>query len=428
MSGDQDGGARAGMTPPDRKMLRTAFEALRAGVPNRAAVLLLGSVEDAIEQRFEAGLDAVWSDAPAPGLLFAGGFGTGKSHLLGFLREMAVRKNFVVSTVAISKETPLSAAPAVFSAALRDTIVPSHADDAMTVALAELQRRPEALADLALRARAPESGLGPVFAAILHLLGRQLPTDLLYRLENFLAGGKAPGPQLRQALQQAGGRGMFELGSMTDATLAPQRERFVPLLFRAAGFAGWCVLFDEIELIGRYAAVQRARAYAELGRWLGFAPGAGRIAGLLVAGAITDDFASEVIAGRQDDTKLPERLRLKGLPGQADLAQGAMRAIGAAPVLHPPLDDDLRRHAETLRRGYAMAYGWAAPPALVAERRANRTMRHHIRGWIAQWDVLRLQGRAAGLEHDTIAPNYAETPDLDEAFSAAGAPEDDDRR
>ena len=74
---------------PDRLALRTAFEALRAGVPNRAAVRLLGSVEDAIEERFEAGLGQVWSDAPAPGLLFASGFGAGKSHLLGFLRDHA---------------------------------------------------------------------------------------------------------------------------------------------------------------------------------------------------------------------------------------------------------------------------------------------------------------------------------------------------
>ncbi len=402
---------------PDRLMLRTAFEALRAGVPNRAAVLLLGSVEDAIEERFESGLGAAWSAEAPPGLLFAGGFGTGKSHLLGFLRELALRKNFVVSTVAVSKETPLSAPAAVFAAALRDTLVPGHADDAITVALAELQRRPEALADLLSLARAPESGFAPIFAAMLHLLSRQMSVDLLRQVESFFAGGKPPGPRLRQALGQAGARGRFDLARATEAILAPQRERFIPLLFRAAGFAGWCLLIDEVELIGRYAPLQRARAYAELGRWLGL--GAGRIAGLCVAGAITDDFASEIITGRQDDEKLPERLRLKGVPDQAGLALAAMRAIAAAPVLRPPLEADLARHAETLRRGYAMAYGWPAPSPEIAERRANRTMRHHIRGWITQWDMLRLHGRATALEHAAIAPNYAETRDLDEPAATA---------
>jgi hypothetical protein len=397
----------------DRLAARTAFEALRAGVPNRAAVRLLGSVEDAIEKRFEAGLGRVWTDPPAPGLLFAGGFGAGKSHLLGFLRELALRQNFVVSSVSISKETPLSAPLAVFTAALRNTIVPGHTDDAMTVALAELQRRPGAGQALELLASVPDGGLAPVFAAMLHLLGRQLPAELLRGLENFLAGGKLPGPALRQALGQAGARGMFELGRLTDAALALQRERFAPLLFRAAGFAGWCVLIDEVELIGRYAPLQRARAYAELARWLGLGA-TPRVAGLFVAAAITDDFAAAVINARQDDEKLPDRLRLKGLDQQAELALAAIRAIEAAPLLHPPAEADLLRHAETLRRSYAEAYGWAAPSLPPGERRANRTIRHHIRGWITQWDVLRLQGRATGLDLGTVASNYAESGDLAE--------------
>jgi hypothetical protein len=207
---------------------------------------------------------------------------------------------------------------------------------------------------------------------------------------------------------------MFDLAGMTEATLALQRERFAPLLFRAAGFAGWCVLIDEVELIGRYGPLQRARAYAELARWLGLGA-ALRVPGLYVAGAITDDFASQVINGRQDDEKLPARLRLKGLPDQADLAVAAIRLIEAAPVLRPPAEADLQRHAETLRQSYAQAYDWAAPSLPVGERRANRTMRHHIRGWITQWDVLRLQGHATALELGTIASNYAETADLNDS-------------
>jgi len=330
---------------------------------------------------------------------------------------VALQRNFIVSTVAISKETPLSAPLAVFTAALRNTIVPGHTDDVMTVALAELQRRPAAAQELEQLVSRPDAGLAPVFAAILHLLSRQLPIDLLRGVEAFLAGGKLPGPKLRQALTQAGARGMFELARTTEATLALQRERFAPLLFRAAGFAGWCVLIDEVELIGRYSPLQRARAYAELARWLGLGA-APRIAGLHVAAAITDDFASQVINGRQDDEKLPERLRLKGLPAQADLALAAIRAIEAAPVLRPPAEADLLRHAETLRHGYSLAYGWEAGALPVAERRTNRTMRHHIRGWITQWDILRLQGRTDRLELGTIATNYAENEDLTEALPA----------
>ena len=50
--------------------------------------------------------------------------------------------------------------------------------------------------------------------------------------------------------------------------LGRQRLRFVARLLAAAGYAGWVVLFDEVELIGRYSLLQRGRSYAELARWM----------------------------------------------------------------------------------------------------------------------------------------------------------------
>ena len=89
---------------------RIAIEALRAGVPNREAVRLLGTEQTAIEQGFEQALQRAWADGARPpvGLGIAGDFGTGKSHLLGCLREVALAQDFVVSRVVVSKETPLS--------------------------------------------------------------------------------------------------------------------------------------------------------------------------------------------------------------------------------------------------------------------------------------------------------------------------------
>jgi hypothetical protein len=48
-------------------------------------------------------------------------------------------------------------------------------------------------------------------------------------------------------------------------------------------------------------------------------------------------------------------------------------------------------------------------------------MRHHIRGWITQWDVQRLQGRTTGVAFATIPPNYAESQDLNETAPPADA-------
>jgi hypothetical protein len=55
-----------------------ALEALRAGVPNRDAVTVLGSMQQGVEDRFSELIGAVRNlpDGPAPGgMLIGGGFG-----------------------------------------------------------------------------------------------------------------------------------------------------------------------------------------------------------------------------------------------------------------------------------------------------------------------------------------------------------------
>jgi hypothetical protein len=352
----------------------------------------------------------------------AGGFGAGKSHLLGYLREAALQQGFVASLVAVSKETPLNLPGVMFAAAMRVAAVQGHADDPITLALDAVQRRPGAVQQLEVWASTAEAGLSPVFVALLHLLTRAMDPALRRGLEAFLAGAKPPLSAMRKALSALGVRGMFDLKLPATAQLAQQRARFVPALFRSAGFAGWCVLIDEVELIGRYGPVQRALAYANWPAGSGWRRGCGR-PGCIAAAAITDDFKDMVINARQDDEKLPARLELKGLPAQAMLARQAIAAIERARLLAAPDADALHRHAERVRVCYTTAYGWPAPKAVIAERRANRTMRHHIRGWIMQWDVLRLQGVASALEITAPGSDYSEDPRLTEAPTEDLAPE-----
>ena len=217
---------------------RVVIEALRAGVPNRAAIRLLGSVETAIRDRFVPGLEAAWGPSPQPGMALAGGFGTGKSHLLGHLREEALRRKYVVSWVTVSKETPLSRLGLVFAAAMRGAVIPDTVDDAITVLLAEMERREGAVQNLKAWASSPEAGVAPVFAAVAHLLARNTPAELMHGIEAFLCGAKPPTTQLRQRLADLGVRGMFELGGSNAATLQLQRPRFMTQLIRAAGFRG----------------------------------------------------------------------------------------------------------------------------------------------------------------------------------------------
>ncbi len=392
---------------------RMAVEALRAGVPNRAAIRLMGTEQTGIEHAFEAALGAAWADAgPAgAGIGLAGGFGTGKSHMLGYLAEVARQQGFVVSRVVVSKETPLSHPGHVLAAALRGATLPDRPDDPAAACVAALRARPRALDALEAAVSTPAAGFAPIFAACLFLLRRASTTpDMLRRIARLWAGAKVSTPALRQALSAAGAGRMFALKPLHAAAMTEQLTRFMPLLFHAAGYAGWCLLLDEVELIGRYTPLQRALAYAWLGAWLGL-EGGRRFPGVVTAYAITDDFAAAVINARLDSEKLPERLELKGRAAEAVLALAGIRHIERTVLQHrllPPTLDDLAACYDKVLRLYSAAYAWPAPPLPPGERTSSRTMRQYIKGWITQWDLRRLDGSDVLLISGSIASDYTE--------------------
>jgi len=403
---------------------RTAIEALRAGVPNRAAVRLMGTEEPSLEQAFDEQLQLVWADRtrPRPGLGIAGGFGSGKSHFLGYLAEVARAHHFVVSRVVVSKETPLSDPARVFEAAVRAATLPDRHDDAITGALTILRQSRDKMAALETAVEQAGDALAPMFSALLFLLQRDtLPTGFARQLERFLAGGKLRGPDVRQALAAVGGTRKFDLRLPAAAVLMEQRVQFLTALLHAAGYAGWCLLFDEVELIGRYTPLRRALAYSWLATWLGL-EGARAYPGIVAAYAITDDFVTAVIEEREDELRLAERLRLKDRHQEARLAATAMKHIAQtvrARRLRAPGIEELTRASLRLSEIYRDAYGWEPPSTDVPERTATRTMRQYIKGWITEWDMRRLTGDVTRIVAEEMAANYEEdenmtTPSADE--------------
>jgi hypothetical protein len=394
---------------------RVAIEALRAGVPNRAAIRLLGSSERQLCDRFLDHLDQCRSGPGSghivEGEIVAGGFGAGKSHLLGYLAEQALQKNFIVSSVAISKETPLFDPDRLFSSAIRNAIVPGMNDDVMTAVVSKLDAN--ACDELEKWATQQQ---WPLFAALSFLIPKQvITTEDVATIARFFGGSRLNSSKVRQWLRAAGALKLFEAKPVKAAQLALQRLQFAPRLFRAAGFSGWCLLIDEAELIGRYSTLQRGKSYAELCRWLGLAPGVG-IPGVMGLCAITDDFKDVMLNGRLDQEKVPRVLEAKGLDAQARLAEIGMSAIERRQhFLAQPNEELLRSSLERVRSLYLNAYGWSPPASSVGERRAGKTMRQYIKSWITDWDIQRLYGRKEEIETGTIATDYTENKDLEAA-------------
>src|SRR5262249_54073679 len=106
---------------------RRVIEALRSGVPNREAARAMGCNQETVEQLFHPKLEQASEQLAAgrqvTGLLISGGFGSGKSHLLGYLEDRALTERFVCSHIVIGKETPLFDTDKLLRAAVESAVV-----------------------------------------------------------------------------------------------------------------------------------------------------------------------------------------------------------------------------------------------------------------------------------------------------------------
>lgn len=413
----------------DPIVCRRAVEALRSGVPNDDAVRVLGSHQPAIEREYASRMDAAARGETAGGIIVAGDFGSGKSHLLEYLARRALDSGFVASKVVISKETPLYDVGKVFRSALDSARLPDRAGSALPEVVEKLRRDRDAAERLQKWLHRPTSGLNDRFAATLYLLeNTREDEEFADRIVRFWGGDPINVTELRRELRALGEAATYTLGRVTNKELAYQRFRFVSALLSEVGYAGWVLLFDEVELIGRYSLLQRARSYAEIARWTrGFSseplPG---VTGVL---AITEDFFSAVLVGKNDRDGVPNRLRLRGKPEDdlaATRAEQAMRLLDDAErrfILDRPRRSELEHTYRILRQVHGTAYGWQPPELALHHSNVAWPVRHYIRSWIHEWDLRRLYpGYEPQIEVQPLATDYSE----DDALEVP--PEDDETR
>jgi hypothetical protein len=401
---------------PTRLARRRAIEALRAGVPSRDAVAALGSGQPAIEDRFVA-LSEAAAAGTAGGLLLGGGFGTGKSHLLEHLSRLALDADFTVSRVVISKETPLHDPAKVFRAAADSAVRAGQARPAIVEAAASVDLDGRPYAELMRWASSSGAALNERFPATLALFARVRDHDAVFAeaILRFWSGDPIAVPDLRRRLRELGEQ-RPALPPVTTAELGRQRLRFASRLLTVAGSAGWVILFDEVELIGRYSLQQRAKSYAELARWMRGEHGGG--APIAAVFAMTDDFEAAVITGRNDRELVQTKLRAKDTPEATALAaaaQAGMRIIDREMhLLTAPDDTELKHAYDRVRELHGAAFDWQPTDVTGLERLGATRMRQYVRAWINEWDLVRLDpGYRPETEMVDLAIDYREDPELE---------------
>lgn len=378
------------MFEAERIRNRRAIEALRAGVPNRDAVLALGSTQPEIERKLREQLQSV--ETQPQGMLVKGGFGAGKSHLLEFLLQTALRENFVCSKVVISKETPFYDPAKLYRAVAEAAMVPRRMGDALTEIMTKMDTNSQAYADFYQWVNTTPD-LSQMFAATLFIYERMPGThngEIRNRIIRFWSGDKIGLNEIKKWLRDLGERVTFaKITKVSPKELALQRFKFAARLMVVAGYAGWVLFIDELELIGRYSLLQRAKSYAELARFMGRLEG-WQSPGLMSICSITDDFAREVLEDRNDLEKVPGRLRARDDLLWASEAERGMRVIEReAMPLASPDNSMLQAVYSKLKSIYANAYDWIPPDVTGVEKTITTQMRHYVKGWITEWDLKR---------------------------------------
>jgi hypothetical protein len=92
--------------------------------------------------------------------------------------------------------------------------------------------------------------------------------------------------------------------------------------------------------------------------------------------------------------------------------------------LSAPSEDKLRSSLDRVRQLYRESYGWGPSSSDIGERRVGKSMRQFIKSWITDWDIQRLYGTKERIETDTIASDYSENADLEQAPQFEAADED----
>jgi len=172
---------------------------------------------------------------------------------------------------------------------------------------------------------ARKGSLSALFAALLWLIPRLAP-DEHARIARFFGGGRLNATAVKSWLRAHGAAKLFDLKPAREAELVRQRLRFAPRLLASIGLAGWCILLDEAELIGRYSPLQRGRSYAELARWLGLDE-ADTLPRIATVAAFADDYVDEMFDHRRDEELIPQVLERKGLERQVVLARNCMAEL-----------------------------------------------------------------------------------------------------
>lgn len=391
-------------------LARSAIESLRSGVPSRDAVAQLGTTQHDVRERFEESLTALEAGQSATPLHISATFGAGKTHLINYLQSVAEREGFVTSIVIVSPEMPLGNVHLVLKAISEAAVAPEQTGKALRALAAGLSTESDAYQGL--REWARTASIDDRFRALLHLYeAYRADEEFRVQILNDFEGRTILKTVLKNRLKQINAAAAYDLSGGRNALVAHDRIRLLAQFFRACGYKGWVVLFDEVERIEKFSLNQRLAAYAALGWWRQIAEQTGS-AILPVFTTASQLVIRSITGGTHDELRLASGGH--SIDERDELARQGIELLKSPIRIGSLSREEDAEIAYRLKAIYEEAYGVTVPDVSQSRLDVRTSIRSEIRRWITLWDLHRYYpDYQAQVETDSIHFDTTQITDTD---------------
>ena len=327
------------------------IEALRSGVPSRAAGEYFSEARPAMMQKIQSRLEQVHESGHSDGMIFTGRYGEGKTHLLGTVFGMAFAHNMVVSYVSLGKETPVDKPYLLFPKLIANTYLPGAAQPGFRQKLEDLTQGSSISGEL-LAYAAKELETDKLYFLLKAFLGTQEEEER-YAFLADLEGDFTTGQVIKRSYRRITGTAAKFNQNFSKTKHGFDYFYFTSHLFKTLGYGGWVLLFDEAELLGGMGKKTRAKSYVQLQRFLKPSP---KLEGVFSLFAFSSSYAEDVI----DAKKEFENVEAAFGEDKESLtaAKSVLNGILNAPELMPLTREETLQVLLSIQDFHGRAYGW----------------------------------------------------------------------
>ena len=367
------------------------IEALRSGVPSRAAGEYFSEARPAMMQKIQSKLEHVHESGHSDGMIFTGRYGEGKTHLLGTVFGMAFAHNMVVSYVSLGKETPVDKPYLLFPKLIANTYLPGAAQPGFRQKLEDLTQGSSISGEL-LAYAAKELETDKLYFLLKAFLGTQEEEER-YAFLADLEGDFTTGQVIKRSYRRITGTAAKFNQNFSKTKHGFDYLYFTSHLFKTLGYGGWVLLFDEAELLGGMGKKTRAKSYVQLQRFLKPSP---KLEGVFSLFAFSSSYAEDVIDAKKE---FENAEAVFGEDRESlTAAKSVLNGILNAPELMPLTREETLQVLLSIQDFHGRAYGWkpevSADTIYQVTESGGYLLRTRIRSAIEFFDQLYQYGEA----------------------------------